>query len=108
MKMKRQVLNSRTAPQATPLVQKMMKMNYEFTERDAQTKNGNDTVYKLYNPKTKFTVEFCTKTSVSGKDYLCWAKVWGPEELVEKFLVAINYAPAPVVKVEVSQKQFNF
>jgi len=105
--MKRRILDSRTAPQATPVIAKMMKMGYIITQRESQ-KPGGDIVYNLKNPNNNFSIDFCTKRSVAGKDYVNWARVYGPDAAVDKFLVAVGYSPAPVKEVKTVQTTFNF
>jgi hypothetical protein len=105
--MKTQKLNSLTAPQATPVIQKLLKLGYIGFKRQAVS-GSNDVINVIRNPKNNFTVEFCTKKSVKGKDYVNWAKVYGPADAVDRFLVAVGYAPAPVKEVKTIQTTFDF
>jgi len=104
--MKRQTVNSMTAPQLTKVVASVISSKrYVLTSRSAQGSSG-DTVYNIRNPYNGFSVDFCNKVSAAGKDYVNWARVYGTEEAVDKFLLAIEYSPKEVV-VE-TNLNFNF
>jgi hypothetical protein len=102
MKRKTVKLNSYCAPQCTPIVNKLLDMGYEASTRKAYGGSG-DVVISLVNPRTKFRLEYTTKKSVKGKDYVNWARVSGPADSVDRFLVTVGYQPKEENKVNVKQ-----
>jgi len=100
--MKSQTLGAYCAPQATPIVKKLVE-KYGYTTEKAYGGNG-DIVYMI-TTKTKLNVRYCTKVSTSGKTYVNWLKVWGPDDVVDLFLQYANYAPR---EKKVEQLKFEF
>ena len=100
--MKTQTLGAYCAPQATPLIKRLL-ADYGATREIAQAGSG-DVVYSIITKK-KLRIRFCTKKSVEGNDYVNWCKVFGPDELVDKFLEMVGYQPA---EKKVEQLTFNF
>jgi len=90
----------------TELVGKLQKMNYVQDARIAQS-HGGDTVYTIYNKESKFFLEYCVKErKVDSKKFVNWARVHGPDELVDKFLLAVghmDYKEVNINKVEIPQ-----
>ena len=75
----------------TEMVAKLQKMNYVQGAREAQS-HGGDTVFTIYNKETKFFLEYCVKErKADGKLFVNWARVTGPDELVDKFLLAVGH-----------------
>jgi len=83
--MKKVVLNFMSAPKTTSVIKTMLQKSYNKTTRPAYNGSG-DTVGVLYNPLTKFTLEYTIKRNAKGENYVNWCRVFGPVEVVDKFL----------------------
>ena len=82
-------------------------MPYKQRGRPAQS-HGGDPVYSIYDEEvTKFLLEYCQKVrKADGKRFVNWARVTGPDHLVDRFLRAvghIDYREEVINQVEIPQ-----
>lgn len=89
--MKKVTLGTHNTRKLTETVKMMQSRNYKQYARPAQS-HGGDTVYVMMNMETHFTLEYCVKVrKVDNKPFVNWARVVGPDEVVNKFLQAIEH-----------------
>jgi len=90
--MKKVILKTSNTTNLTGLVLILMnKDGYKKYTRTAAQGSGDD-VHVMFNPKTRFQIEFCIKTnSQTNQNYVNWARVSGPEEVVDRFTEACKY-----------------
>lgn len=74
----------------TDIVRAMQQKGYISGSRGATSGSG-DIVYYLRDPKTNFLLEYCVKT-VENVNYVNWARVTAPENIIERFTTAVEYA----------------
>ena len=88
--MKKVTLNYRNTHGLSKLVRSLLSKGYCQSKRNALGGTG-DTVFMIYNVKTGFKLEYTTKKREDNSIFINWARVSGREEIVNKFLTAVNY-----------------
>jgi hypothetical protein len=90
--MKKVTLSLQNTTNLTDVVRSLAgNSGYAMEVRIALSGSGDD-VYVLRNKVSGFTLEFCKKDrKTDGKTFVNWARVYGPEAVVDKFLAAVNY-----------------
>jgi len=90
--MKKVTIYKSNTVKLTAIVKQLMAMPYKKFSRSASKGSGDD-VHVILNSKTKFMIEFCTKTNtVTKENFVNWARVSGPDAAVSTFLMRIGYS----------------
>lgn len=90
--MKKVTLSLQNTTNLTDVVKSLVENGGYTVEMRVAISGSGDNVYVLRNKVSGFTLEFCKKDrKTDGKTFVNWARVYGPEAVVDKFLAAVNY-----------------
>lgn len=90
--MKKVTIRNANTNKLTAIVKQLMAMPYKKFTREASMGSG-DEVHVILNIKTRFQIEFCTKTNTQTKEnFVNWARVSGEDNSVDSFLAKIGYS----------------